>query len=176
MNYDDTKRLLEIQEANGKRLAQIADDLSFIRDRLGEPVPGDRPKQNEDDRPRRKEEPKVTIFNDDDILQDNENFDKKFSTESSFTTKSDKVVKPEFTAEDVYKMINVLLFIAMERENTFANMLKNYFGYEPSELNKPKINFIYDIIRGSKISEIDKALKSQTLNGDNLYKIYDNFK
>ena len=184
MNYDDTKRLLEIQEENAKRFAQMADDLSFIRDRLSSPDDVSKNYEEdeivevvEDDRPRRREE-KVTIFNDDQSFSDTV-MDNKFSTESSFTSKDNTVKTDEYSAADVMEMINVLLYIAIERQQTFGLLLKNQFGIDfNSDKYKQKklVEFIYDIVHTKKIEEIDKALKTQTLNGDNMYKIYKSFK
>lgn len=189
MNYDDTKRLLQIQEENAERFKQMADDLSFIRSRLESPEISEnreeiRMEKDMNDKPRRRreepEEPQVTIFNDDDDVMEesfNTTHQSGFNTESSFTNKSNENKSNKPSGEEVYKMFCTLMFIGLERPKTFENFIKKEYDEVLQKLgNKSVLNYIYAIISSYKFKEIDKSLKEFVVNDNNMYQIYENFK
>lgn len=187
MNYDDTKRLLEIQEANAERFKQMADDLSFIRSRMeGSKFEDIQIKEDkEDDKPKRRreepvEEPQVTIFNDDDnVMEETFNTAQQsgFNTSSSFTNKSDQPTQNKPSGEEVYNMFCTLMFIALERPKTFEKFIKKEYDEVLQKLgNKSMLNYIYAIINNYKFKEIDKSLKEFVVNDYNMYETYENFK
>ncbi len=187
MNYDDTKRLLELQEANAERFKQMADDLSFIRSRMeGSKFEETQIKEDvSEDKPRRRreepvEEPQVTIFNDDDnVMEESFNTAQQsgFNTQSSFTTKSSQPAQNMPSVDEVYRMFCTLMFVALERPKTFEKFINKEYEELVQKLgNKSKLEYIYAIVNSYRFKEIDKSLEEFVLNGQNMYQTYVNFK
>ncbi len=179
MNYDQTEELLNLERANSERFKQMADDLSFIRDRLSIPDTVSAPKAVENDNHRKikTDDEETSVFNEDkDIISATGQYD----TASSFTNNNGQNTKKEssqITVASVMKMINTLLFIANERPNTFIALLENELGYNiGGKTSISKLEYVYDVIHNHKIEEIDKALKNQKLNKEDLYTVYEKFK
>ena len=177
MNYDQSVELVNLVKSMNERSAQMADDLNFIRYHLGNVDEDSIEVKNEVPVRKIKEDIQENIFNDEDDM-----LVSQYDTASNFAkNKEERVVKesnsekPTFTVADAWKIFNVLLFIANERPNTFAQLLENHFNVT-IEKSTSRLQCVYHIIHEYKIMDVDKALKSQKLNNDDLYTVYDKFK
>lgn len=179
MNYDQSNDLINLVEKINERSAQMADDLNFIRYHLGNvDEETEVPKAVEVPARKIKEDRQENIFNDeDDVLVS------QYDTASNFAKNNEErtvkepiqIEKPAYTAADAWRIFNVLLFIANERPNTFAQLLENHFNVTV-EKSTSRLQYVYNIIHENKIMDVDKALKAQKLNNDDLYTVYDKFK
>lgn len=178
MNYDQSAELINLVEKINERSAQMADDVNFIRYHLGN-VDDKQEVEVSSENPKRKikEDVQENIFNDeDDVLVSQYDTASNFSKNTEERSiKDSSVEKPAYTAADAWRIFNVLLFIANERPNTFVQLLENHFNVTIDK-STSRLQCVYHIIHEFKITDVDKALKAQKLNNDDLYTVYDKFK